>query len=138
MMPRNRRAMHSPRGASAADERYRALFERSAIPLLEADISRLRLRLAQRVGGGTSDLRSFLDAEPGLLGEAMDLIEVTEANRAALRLFEAESKQQVLGPLSRFLSADSRGAIVEVILAIAKGGSASKRNSGRRPSAESS
>ncbi|MGA2378713.1 MAG: PAS domain S-box protein [Spirochaetia bacterium] len=103
------------------DEKYRSIFEHSAVSLWEEDISRLRSKLHQMKTGGSFSLRAHLAAHPEFVQEAVGLIEVTDVNQASLRLFEADRKEQLLGPLNVVLDAVSRAALGETILAIDEG-----------------
>ncbi|MGA2765301.1 MAG: PAS domain S-box protein [Spirochaetia bacterium] len=70
--------------------------------------------------GGIS-LRAHLEAHPEFIQEALRLIEVTDVNQACLSLFEADSKEDLLGPLTMVLDAVSRAAMADTILAIDEG-----------------
>jgi PAS domain S-box-containing protein len=111
----------SSRTSRHEDEKYRDIFEHSAVSMWEEDITKLRLRLGELSTAGVTDFRAYLEAHPEFLREAVELIEVTDVNRATLRLCEAERKGQLLGPLSYFLDTDFRVAIKAMILAIAEG-----------------
>jgi PAS domain S-box-containing protein len=103
------------------DEKYRSIFEHSAVSLWEEDISRLRSRLRELRADDGFSLRAHLAAHPEFVQEAVGLVEVTDVNRASLRLFEAARREQLAGPLSTVLDAVSRAAMVETILAIDEG-----------------
>ena len=103
------------------DEKYRSIFEHSAVSLWEEDISKLRSKLIELKRDRSFDLRAHLAAHPEFVQEAVGLIDVTDVNQATLRLFEAESKNQLLGPLNIVLDAVSQAALSETILAINEG-----------------
>ena len=107
--------------APHVDAKYATIFEHSAVPLWEEDVSRLRSKLHDMKIGGTFDLRAHLAAHPEFVLEAVGLIDVTDVNLATLRLFEAERKEQLLGPLPRVLDAMSLAAFGDTILAIEEG-----------------
>ena|GEM_PF-3950549 len=100
------------------DEKYRSIFEHSAVSLWEEDISRLRSRIRELKSFGSRSLREHLGAHPEFVQEAVGLIDVTDVNRASLRLFEADRKEQLLGPLDFVLDAVSQAALSDTILAI--------------------
>ena len=106
---------------NTSDEKYRAIFEYSAVSLWEEDISKVRAKLKKMSAGSGFNLRAHLAAHPGLVQEAVGLIEVTDVNETSLRLFEAESKEQLLGSLSIVLDAVSGPALTETIIAIHEG-----------------
>jgi PAS domain S-box-containing protein len=114
------------------DEKYRTIFEYSAVSLWEEDISKLRSRLNDMNSRGSFSLRTYLIDHPEFVQEAVGLIEVTDVNRASLQLFEADRKEQLLGPLNLVLDAVSRAALVDTIFAIDEGKSEVESESSAR------
>lgn len=106
---------------SEKEEKYLSIIEYSPVSLWEEDISKLRSRLNELKKGGVFNLRNHLAAHPEFVQEAVGLIEVTDVNQASLRLFEADRKEQLLGPLNIVLDAVSRAALSETISAIDEG-----------------
>ena len=103
------------------DAKYESIFEHSAVSLWEEDVSRLRARLDEMKKAPRFNLRAHLSAHPEFVQEAVGLIEVTDVNEASVRLFEAGSRQQLLGPLTTVLNTVSRAALAETILAFVEG-----------------
>lgn len=103
------------------EERYRGIFERASVSLWEEDISKLRSRLAQMKAQAGFELRAYLAAHPEFLQEAVGLIEVTDVNPATVRLFEAESREELLGPLHFELDPLTTQGIRGTVLAIDEG-----------------
>ena len=106
---------------SEGEEKYLSAIEHSPVSLWAEDISKLRLKLDELKKGRGFDLRNHLAAHPEFVQEAVGLIEVTDVNQATLRLFEADRKEQLLGPLNIVLDPISAGAFREMILAIDDG-----------------
>ncbi len=104
-----------------ARTKYQDIFEHCAVSLWEEDISRLRVRLEEMRSAPGFNLRAHLSAHPEFLQEAAGLIDVADVNQATLRLFEAESRQQLLGPLTTVPNAVLSTALAETILAIDDG-----------------
>jgi PAS domain S-box-containing protein len=103
------------------DEKYRSIFEYCAVSLWEEDISRLRSLLVKLKRTKGFNLRDHIVSHPDFVQEAVRLIEVTDVNQATLRLFEADHKEQILGPLNIVLDAVSLAALGDTILAIEEG-----------------
>ena len=101
----------TPRKPRPEDEKYRSIFEHSAVSLWEEDISKLRLRLVELRKGASFSLTEHLLAHPEFVKEAFGLIEVTDVNQASLLLFAADRREQLLGPLNTVLEAVSRAAL---------------------------
>jgi PAS domain S-box-containing protein len=103
------------------EEKYRTIFEHSAVSLWEEDISKLRSKLDEMKSRGGVSLRAHVAAQPGFVQQAVRLIEVTDVNKASLLLFEADRKEQLLGPLDIVLDTVSWTALGDTIFAIDEG-----------------
>jgi PAS domain S-box-containing protein len=103
-------------------DRYRWIFDHSAVSMWEQDISRLRARISALRESGVEHLPEYMDAHPQFVEEAMRSIEVVGVNDATLSLFEASCKEALLGPLNATLdTAAGLPAFKELIVAIAEG-----------------
>ena len=78
---------------------YGNLFENALISLWREDFSRVQAWFEELRATGVKDLRAHLESSPGDLEEAIRLIEVVDANRAAASLIGTEEKTDLLGPL---------------------------------------
>ncbi len=107
----------SPRNHS----RYRELFEHSPIALEEEDCSRLLVYLEELRLRGVDDFETYFRRHPAELHQCASLVEVVEVNRAAVELFEAGDKKDLLGSLSRLLPPEPPESLLETVLAIAEG-----------------
>ena len=87
--------------------RDRRIFQHSVVSLWEEDISELRSALMDLKSQGVSDLRNYLDAHPAFLSKAAHMIKVVDVNDAALRLYEAKSKEELLGSLDKTLDLEN-------------------------------
>ncbi len=109
----------SSRSAHAGGDR--SIFERSVVPMWEEDISRLRELIAEWRKQAGNDLRGYLRARPALVREGVHAIQVVDVNSAALELYEAESKKDLLGALDATLDPGALETFVELFAAIAEG-----------------
>jgi PAS domain S-box-containing protein len=115
-----------------SEARYRDIFQHSAVPLWMEDISELRTMLRVLQCGGACDLAAYLKNNPDFVRKAVHCIQVIDVNDAAIRLYEAEAKEDLLGPLDRTLDADALAHFAESILAIAQGKGAYENESTAR------
>ncbi|MCX7041044.1 MAG: PAS domain-containing protein, partial [Spirochaetes bacterium] len=79
---------------------------------------------------GISDLRNYLDAHPAFLSKAARMIKVVDVNDATLRLYEAKSKDELLGSLDKTLDLEDPVVVDSMksnILAIWEGASVFER-----------
>jgi PAS domain S-box-containing protein len=105
----------------ASQQRYENIFRHSAISLWEEDISELRSALKTVAAQGISDVRKHIEENPRFLQDAIRSIRVVDVNDATLRLYEAERKEQLLGPLDITLDPEAISNFSDLILAIAEG-----------------
>jgi two-component system, cell cycle sensor histidine kinase and response regulator CckA len=100
---------------------YRNIFHHSAVAFWEEDISQLRLMVKAFTSGGPSSLKAHMDEHPEFVREAVRSIIVTDVNAAALQLYEAGNREQLLGPLDRTLDEDAIEEFKATILAVVTG-----------------
>ncbi|WP_109482723.1 MFS transporter [Paraburkholderia sp. C35] len=96
-----RREAH--RALSRSEARYRTMFEQTHVSMTEVDLSPARSMLARLQELGVTDLQAQMRDDPGLVAACARRIQVTNANDAAMRLLECDSRDQVLGPIARFM-----------------------------------
>jgi PAS domain S-box-containing protein len=114
--------MKPKRSPRAAPDRN--VFDACPIPLLEEDISALRSMIAAWRARGIDDIRNHFERHPAQLREAIRSIRVVNANAAACRLHEVDSRDELLGPLGAGLDLHDRATLANLqdgILAIAEG-----------------
>jgi PAS domain S-box-containing protein len=99
----------------------RGTFNRSAVAHREEDISGVRAMIAEWRSRGVSDVRAYLEANPRELRRAIDSIRLLDVNDAALELYEARTREDLLGSLDATLDAGAIGGFKELIVAIADG-----------------
>jgi PAS domain S-box-containing protein len=104
-----------------SEEKYYNIFQRSAVSMWEADISSLRSWLkAYRITSGAG-LRSHMAANEHFIHFALLSTRVVDVNDATVDLFEAESKDQLLGPLDITMTEESMEGFANAVAAIAEG-----------------
>ena len=93
---------------------YRNLFLYSPIAMWEEDFSEASAWLSVLKASGVRDLRRYFAKKPEDLDYALSLILVRDANHAAAELFEAESREELIGPLIPEEIVDREAAIEEL------------------------
>lgn len=113
------------RAAAAAlaesERRYRSMFETARFSFWEEDYSRVMERVDAIKAGGVTDLAAYMEAHPEFVAEACALTYVTDVNQAAVRMMGAHERQDLIGPLNRFLPASER-TFVQILLTLIQGG----------------
>lgn len=77
-----------------SEERYRGLFEDSAVSLWEEDASALKSHLDTLRATGVTDFRHYFRENPGEVLRCARLIRLVDVNRATLNLFGARTKDE--------------------------------------------
>jgi PAS domain S-box-containing protein len=113
-----RQAEDALRGAEA---RFRGLFEHSPIVLWEEDLSDLRQHIQGLRDAGVTALRDYLMSSPERMGAALATVKVLDVNQAAVRHYEAGSKEELMGGLHRIMTAESAMVVAEGLEVFASG-----------------
>jgi PAS domain S-box-containing protein len=79
-----------------SEERYRSLFEESPVAMWEDDDSAVKVYLEELVAAGVDDVGAYLVAHPQEYARCIELCRTLDANQAAVRLFEAKSREELL------------------------------------------
>jgi len=107
---------------SASEARYRAIFHRSAVSLWEIDTTELRKRLNQLRDSGHKDLESYINGNPEFLAQGVQIVRVVDVNETTLKLFEAKSREELLGPIGNTLDSSSLSVFAPKAMALAESG----------------
>ncbi|QWT18838.1 PAS domain S-box protein [Bacillus sp. NP157] len=112
------------RAADAAlaesERRYRAIFESARFSFWEEDYTLVMERIAVLRRQGVVDLSAYLQANPGFVRDACALTMVTDVNAATVRLLGAQRRDDLLGPLDRFLPGSDR-TFAQTLLCVFEG-----------------
>jgi diguanylate cyclase (GGDEF)-like protein/PAS domain S-box-containing protein len=100
---------------------FRSLFENSPIPLWDEDFSRIRQKVEELKAEGVSDFRAHLREHGDVLHEFVVALIVMDANRAALEMARAPSKEALRGNVSEAILSGHPNGLIEQIAAIAEG-----------------
>jgi PAS domain S-box-containing protein len=103
------------------EQRYRGLFENSPIALWENDASEAKRHLDGLRASGVEDFGRYFERHPEAVRECVGLIQVIDVNQAALDLYGAESKAELLRGLDRVLDEGSYDIFTDELVAIAEG-----------------
>lgn len=82
-----------------AEARFRSIYSMVPVGVLEEDWTGVRSLLQRLRAQGVTDMHAWCKEHPGLLAEVARAVRITDANPAAVRLFQAESRKQLLGCL---------------------------------------
>ncbi|MCE5271437.1 PAS domain S-box protein [bacterium] len=104
-----------------SENRYRRMFRSSPMPLWEEDISELRRELDSLRQKGVEDIRTYIREHPDFIRHAAGLIRIVDVNEAALNLYRAGSREELLGSLGRMIYPDAAESLTRSLTAVFEG-----------------
>ncbi|MEW6406208.1 MAG: PAS domain S-box protein, partial [Chloroflexota bacterium] len=104
-----------------SEQRYYALFEDSPIAIWEEDFSQVKQRLEALKRQGITDLGQYFTSHPDAISECAALIRILDVNRAALKMYKAGSKEDLLASTAEILSKGEMEHMRGDLIAIAEG-----------------
>jgi PAS domain S-box-containing protein len=104
-----------------SEQRYRSLFEDSAISLWAMDFSRTKNRMDALQQSGAIDFRKYYEKKPTLLSAIIKLAKIVDVNKATLKLFRAASKQELFKSLKSLSDENNLEFLKEAIISFAEG-----------------
>ncbi|HEY8371032.1 MAG TPA: histidine kinase [Thermodesulfobacteriota bacterium] len=105
----------------ASEARYRDLFDSSAVALWEEDFSAIRPLVDSLPVRDVTDLRAYAAGHPAFVRRALRMVRVVGVNEAAVHLFGARDKAELVAAGGRLFTEESLGAFAEALVAIAEG-----------------
>lgn len=104
-----------------SERRYEDIFNNVAVPIFEEDISGVRKAIDDLKAQGVRDFVKYLDENPDFVRRASLLIKIIDANDAALKLYGATSKAELLGSLDKIFAQQSYDVLKQELIVIAEG-----------------
>ena len=98
--------------------RYRSIFESVPISIWEKDFTAVYDRLEELRNAGIVDLNEYLNAYPDFIDTAIESIKILDVNEVSLRMFKADSKEQLINSFNRLFNDESIENFKKVLLAI--------------------
>jgi PAS domain S-box-containing protein len=104
-----------------SEKRYRHIFESTGVSIWEEDFSRVKAAVEELRAGGVRDFGAYFDAHPQFVSDAVKMVRIVDVNIASLKLFGAESKEQLLTSLDQIFVAETDQVFIGQLVAIAEG-----------------
>ena len=105
--------MQSARQLLSSERHARDLFEHSPVSLWVEDFSAIRQLLQEVRAQGITDFKTFLKVHPEFVMRCMQEIRVIDVNQQTLRLFQAPSKEKLLGNLQHIFRDEMQASFAE-------------------------
>jgi len=104
-----------------SERRYRSLFEDSPIALWEDDFSQVKEYFNYQRSLGFYDFRRHFWDNPGAVSHCIGLVGLLDVNNAAMKLFGAQNKADLLAGLHKILTDNSIHFFRDVFLSLSEG-----------------
>jgi PAS domain S-box-containing protein len=106
------------REISTAKDRFQKIFDNAAVVLFEVDFSRVYQKTASLMEKGVADLASHFTNHPDEMQEFVSLVRIADCNRAALTLYGAVTKDELLQSMRKALQVFSGADLQWILIAL--------------------
>jgi PAS domain S-box-containing protein len=117
----SRRSLQSEAALRESEQQYRNMFESAGVSIWKQDFSQVKVALEQLKAQGVRDLRQYCTAHREFVRQAASMMKIVDVNDATIKLFAAESKEDLLGSLHAVFTPETENVFVEELVAIAEG-----------------
>lgn len=106
----------------ASLNKYYSLFEATPISLWEEDFSLVKQHIDRLKQKGVTDFRAHFDAHPEDVTHCISLVQVVNVNQTTLKLYKADSKEDLLANLETIFGPEAFHVFKEELILIGNGG----------------
>ena len=99
---------------------YKAICEDVPVPLLIEDFSEVKRAIDDLKAMGVRDFRRYFDDNPDFVSKASRMAKVLNVNNAALKLYNAKDKDELLSSLDKIFTPESFITFKEELIALAE------------------
>jgi response regulator RpfG family c-di-GMP phosphodiesterase len=103
-----------------SEERYRTIFNTSPVSIWEEDFSLVKEEIVQLQKQGIEDFNEYFYLHPEHLEEIINKIRILDVNQSTIKMFNARSKEDLLGSLEKIALPGTRDIIQKEVVAIAE------------------
>ncbi len=104
-----------------SEERFRSIFQLTDVAIWETEFAPFLEKFKQLYHDGVRDFLSYLNENPSFLRELKKLIQIVDMNEASLKLYGADSKDELVDNLDKIFVEESNQVFPEIIEAITSG-----------------
>lgn len=90
-----------------SENRYRSIFNTVPVAIKEEDFSTIYAMMEELRQAGVEDFEEYLAKHPEWAKKAVESVKIIEVNQETLRIYKAESKEQLLNSLDQYFSTES-------------------------------
>lgn len=100
------------------EKKYRYIFEAAGVAILEEDFSLVKAALDDLKAQGIEDFHSFFAENPDFVQQAIGMVKIVNANHAAVQMFGAQNKNELLDSLQRIFVPQTLEVFVKELLTL--------------------
>src|SRR5438128_735988 len=104
-----------------SEQRYRHIFQTAGVSIWEEDFSQVKAAIDDLKAQGVRDFRPYLATSPEFVQQAISMVKIIDVNDATVKLFEAQSKDELLVSLHKIFLPETREVFTRELIAIAEG-----------------
>ena len=104
-----------------SERRYRNIFEGTPVSTWEEDFSEIMEQMEVLRKEGVTDIRVYMEDHPEYVEQASRRVKVLDINQESVTMFEASSKEELLGSLDKTFTTDSLKVFQEELIALWEG-----------------
>ena len=109
------------RSLRESEKRYRYIFDSTGVAIAEEDYSLVKAAIEDLKSRGVREFREYFATHPEFVRQALRMVRIVDLNNAAVRLFAAESKDELLASVRKIFVPETREVFVEQLIGIAEG-----------------
>ena len=113
--------VHAREEIQRSELRYRTIFDVAEVAIWEEDFSEVKRELDRLRESGVQDFRRYFAEHPEFVRSAVGKVRIVDVNSAAVRLYGASDKQDLLRSLERVFLPETEAVFAEELLAIVEG-----------------
>lgn len=104
----------------ASEARYQTIFNTAAVPICVEDFSQVKSALNVLKSQGVTDVSRYLDECEDFVRNAAEMITIHDVNEAAVKLYEAESREELLKSQRNVFSPEFLPVFKDILVAMAE------------------
>lgn len=102
-------------------ERYKQIFESVPLSMWEEEYTEVIQDVRAIKESGVDDVRAYLEAHPEVVADIASKAIILDVNQEAIRLYEADSKEHLLGSIARTFLPETYPFYLDSLVAVANG-----------------
>ena len=104
-----------------SEQRYRHIFQTAGVSIWEEDFSQVTAAIDDLKAQGVRNFSQYIAAHPEFIQQAISMVKIIDVNDATVKLFEAQSKDELLVSLHKIFLPKTEEVFAGELIAIAEG-----------------